>query len=69
MRMRVVRPPPTLLLGLLLAHSPGRGRTSLTQYEFSTRSEPILRPTRSSATLRRLRAGFSCVMPWLEGLP
>ena len=43
--------------------------TWFTQYELSTRREPILRPTRSSATLFRLRVGFSCVMPWCTGLP
>ena len=44
-------------------------RTSLTQYELSTRRPPSLRPARSSATLRRFRVGFSCVMPWFTGLP
>lgn len=43
--------------------------TSFTQYEFSTRRPPHLRPARSSATLLRLRFALSCVMPWFTGLP
>lgn len=37
--------------------------SSFTQYEFSTRNPPQRRPARSSATLRRLRANLSCVIP------
>jgi hypothetical protein len=43
--------------------------TWLTQYEFSTRRAPSLRPARSSAIERWLRLGFSWVIPWLTGLP
>ncbi len=50
-------------------HPQGVPPTSFTQYELSTRRPPSLRPARSSATLRRLRVGFSCVMPWFTGLP
>lgn len=43
--------------------------TSFTQYEFSTRRPPHLRPARSSATLLRLRLAFSCMIPWFTGFP
>lgn len=40
----------------------------MTQYEFSTRRLAQRRPTRSSATERRLRTAVT-KMPWCLGLP
>lgn len=43
--------------------------SSLIQYELSTRRPPHLRPTRSSATLLKLRLNLSWVIPWWTGFP
>eukprot|EP00443_Scrippsiella_acuminata_P036524 CAMPEP_0115231524 /NCGR_PEP_ID=MMETSP0270-20121206/33281_1 /TAXON_ID=71861 /ORGANISM="Scrippsiella trochoidea, Strain CCMP3099" /LENGTH=53 /DNA_ID=CAMNT_0002646161 /DNA_START=38 /DNA_END=199 /DNA_ORIENTATION=+ len=40
-----------------------------TQYEFKTRRPPHLRPTLSSAMLRRFRVALFLLMPWWHGLP
>merc|ERR1719282_1483283 len=40
-----------------------------TQYELRTRNPPHLRPTRSSAMLRRFLVALFLLMPWWHGFP